>query len=86
MESGMTEADWKGSLPHLKQARAEGLEAISKLEKTAKELRELMERNATADGNPARQKQMGALVGRITTIQRELDEIQNFIDELEAQP
>ena len=80
----MSEDDWRGSLPHLKQARAEALAGICKLGNEAEKLRDFMERNVTAAENPARQQHIAALSKRIVIIQNELEEIQKSIDELEA--
>jgi Mg2+ and Co2+ transporter CorA len=86
MEDGMADDAWKQSLDHLKQARSESMRGLDNLEEAAKALRLFMENNRTAAINPARQKHFEALVDRISTAQRELDEIEKLINDLEKAP
>ncbi len=75
--------DWKNSLPHLHQARAEAQRGIQYLAKASEALRLFRTANESAQTIPARQDYLESIEKRLVRARYEITEIDRLIEQAE---
>ncbi len=75
--------DWKNSLPHLQQARADAQRGIKHLENSSEALRLFRTANESAQTIPVRQDYLESIEKRLVSARYEITEIDRLIEQAE---